>query len=229
VRHRTNKLLLVALITLVLALAMIGCADATSHLIVNRDGSADLTITARWHSSPAAAATAQGIVAAAEPLLAQRGLALHYAESESEIVLSIDKHVDDLDELLLLMPTAAALKQPDSGGIKVQHGLLRDRYQARLNLTLHDWLAEYLAPWQLYLVELVMDSSETSLQVTLPWLPKEHNADFVEGRGRTLGWWLQYDQPTQLYVLLQLPNRNCLRLSVVAGLLVLILWLSRKR
>ncbi len=227
----TKKLLTAVLMTLMSILALSSCVSANSHLIINRGGSADLAITAKLGVSPITAATARGIVDAIRPFLEQKGLALQYTEDDCGVELTLDKHVDDLAALLDLLPASAAA-QPNTDLLQVQRGLLLDSYQVRLNLALHDWLAEYLSPWNLYLARMAMETNDISLQVTLPWLPKEHNADFIADRGHTLGWQLELDQPRQLYLSLQMPNQNCWRLARAFPLLMLIagaLWLIRKR
>jgi len=216
---------------MLLALLLSGCGRLTGHVTVNRDGSAELQISAGLASSTAALLSNEQVLSMFKQYLSEHGFKLEERVTAEGTELVAHRHLDNAAELLeLTIPSS--IGAPAAEPLQVTHGLLSDSYRLQLDLDLADWLSGQVTDWQLRLAKLVLSGQELSLQVTLPWVAKEHNADSVQDNGHTLGWKLTLDRPRQIEFRLLVPNRNLLLL--VAGALVtsacyVVAWLGRSK
>ena len=216
---------------LLVVLLLSGCGKMTGHVIINRDGSAEIQISSRLSTTPAAILSNEKVLDMFRGHLNEHEFTLESRVTPDGTELLARKHLDKASELLsLALPTSTRF--PAAEPLRVVRGVWSDSYRCQLDLDLPSWLPGLVPDWQLPLAKLVLSGQRLTLQVTTPWAAKDHNADFVEDNGRTLGWNLTFDQPRQLEFLLLVPNRNLLLL--LAGALVTLLccsvfWLYRRK
>lgn len=216
---------------LLLGLLLSGCGRITGHVIINRDGSAELQISSGLATTPASVMSNEVVLDMFRGYLSEYGFTLEERETNEGTELVARKHLDRANELLSLAAPAST-RVPAICSLRLVRGMLSDSYYCQLDLDLATWLSSLVTEWQYHLAKLVLSGQELTLQVTLPWAAKEHNADFTTDNGRTLGWNLSFDRPRQLELLLLVPSRNLF--LIVAGVLVTSLccalaWLHRRK
>lgn len=218
----------VALVLLV-GLLLAGCGRLAGHATINRDGSADLEVSAEATTAPAAILASGTVREAIQGYLQAQGFSLEErttASGRAEFVAR--KHLRRAEELLQFAVPAASGSAPRQS-LQVVRGMLLDSYCCQVDLCLADWLSSHLTELEFYLARMVLPGKELTLQVTLPWAAKKHNADFVGDGGRTLGWVLAFDQPRQLQFSLFVPSRTFLLPACGLALLLCLVWWLRRR
>lgn len=231
---RTQKS--VAAMLLIATLLVSGCGEIASHAVIHHDGSVDLVITAHLPEAASPLLASEEMLTLLKSYLTQHDLRLEETTTSQGVELKATGHWAQAASLLSIIASSTPTSVPGSGSLQVTPGILLDGYRCQLNLDCSAWATEQLTGWQLYLAKLAFGRTKLTLQVTLPWAAKEHNADFVEQQGRTLGWRVDLAQPRCLQVLMMVPNRNAwlaisclLTLTFVTGVRSFWRWTRRAK
>lgn len=204
---------------LLLSLCLTACSDAACRTTVHVDGSADLAISLSADLSLVTVLEEIGALSQLEDWLRERGFALSWIEHDDSVRLAAVRHLADLGELQQLLPPLPA-SSDTTAGLEVTRGWLFTCYRWRQQLSLADLLPISAASWWQPVLTALLANSHLTLQVSLPWKAKEHNADYLEDQGRTLCWRLAWSQPRVLEASVCLPSSGWL-LAAAGGLILL--------
>lgn len=183
-----------------------GCADATVHCGINRNGSADLNLLLLTEPPIISLVTQTGIWSQVGSYLVQQGFVVEELNGEGQTGWRAERHFDQVGQLLdlLQLSQSTALAKPV---LEHETGLWFDTYRLNLTVDFPALLTQRLTSWQVYLIQAATAESMLTLEVTLPLRPQEHNAKTVRDQGRTLAWEIKANQPTDLQLVIAYPSR----------------------
>lgn len=225
-----KKIVLIILLGFILTL-LNGCADVSSHVTINSDGSADLDFTLMIDNGLTATSYAQSAFSKIESAAGQDGASVRTIKNGNSEGIEVTRHFNTLQDLLDSNMMKLAVQSKDAVQVEKKYNLLTTNYTIRMTVDPAKSLGEGGR-----VTSLISEQMNYSFELSVPQKAESSNADQVSSNGRDYSWRLTPGENNEISLQMKVVNLHnvimlglgCIVFLCLLALAVLLL-LTRRR